>query len=66
MAEKGGGGGGGGHEVVKGKLLQLKTEVRKKGRTFTIQPVMVVAQLLVTFVCSVYIVNEFNLVLLVL
>ena len=57
-------GGRRGHEVVEGKLLRLKTEVRKKGGTFTIQPV--VARLLVTFVCSVYIVNEFNLVLLVL
>ena len=59
-------GGRRGHEVVEGKLLRLKTEVRKKGGTFTIQPVTVVARLLVTFVCSVYIVNEFNLVLLVL
>ena len=38
-------GGRRGHEVVEGKLLRLKTEVRKKGGTFTIQPVTVVGDI---------------------
>ena len=54
----------GGHAVVLCKLLWLKTEAC--GEHIAIQLSQVVAQLLVTRVYSIYIVDEFISVLLVL